>query len=333
MTSLGRAGFPSGAGFSLRGALAPLLLFASQAASAQAPNLANAEFHVLPVQGNVYMLAGAGANITVQAGADGVLVVDTATAPLAPKILTAIKAISSKPLRYIVNTSFDPDHTGGNEPLRKAGSTIAGGNVAGDLGAGASEGAQIIAHDNVMKRMSAPTGRQAPTPSGAWPTDTFIEDEKKLWFDGEGIQIIHLPNAHTDTDSIVFFRRSDVIATGDLFTTTDYPVIDVAAGGTINGFIDGLNKILDLVITVYGQESGTMLVPGHGRLCDAGDLINYREMATIIRDRVQDMVKKDMTLEQVKAAKPTRDYDPLYSSNPRWTPDMFVEAVYKTLKK
>jgi glyoxylase-like metal-dependent hydrolase (beta-lactamase superfamily II) len=236
-------------------------------------------------------------------------------------------------LRYIVNTSFDPDHTGGNDPLRKAGSTIAGGNVAGDLGAGASEGAQIIAHDNVMKRMSAPTGKQAPTPSGAWPTDTFIEDEKNLWFDGEGIQIIHLPNAHTDTDSIVFFRRSDVIATGDLFTTTDYPVIDVAAGGTINGFIDGLNKILDLVITVYGQEGGTMLVPGHGRLCDAGDLINYREMATIIRDRVQDLVKKDMTLEQVKAAKPTWDYDPLYGSNPRWTPDMFVEAVYKTLKK
>jgi len=303
------------------------------AALAQQPNLNNAEFHVLPVQGNVYMLAGAGANITVQAGPDGVLVVDTATAPLAPKILTAIKTVSNRPLRYIVNTSFDPDHTGGNEPLRKAGNTIAGGNVAGDLGAGASEGAQIIAHDNVMKRMSAPTGKQAPTPSGAWPTDTFIEDEKKLWFDGEGIQIIHLPNAHTDTDSVVFFSRSDVIATGDLFTTTDYPVIDVAAGGTINGFIDGLNKILDLVITVYGQEGGTMLVPGHGRLCDAGDLINYREMATIIRDRVQDLVKKDMTLEQVKAAKPTRDYDPLYGSNPRWTPDMFVEAVYKTLKK
>jgi glyoxylase-like metal-dependent hydrolase (beta-lactamase superfamily II) len=289
-------------------------LLCASAAFAQQPN--NAEIHVLPVQGNVYMLFGAGSNITVQAGQDGVLIVDTATAPLAPKILSAIKTVSNRPLRYIINTSFEPDHTGGNDPLRKAGSTIAGGNVAGDLGAGASEGAQIIAHDNVMKRMSAPTGKQAPTPSGAWPTDTFIEDEKKLWFDGEGIQIIHLPNAHTDTDSIVFFRRSDVIVTGDLFTTTDYPVIDVAAGGTINGFIDALNKILDLVITVYGQEGGTMLVPGHGRLCDAGDLINYREMATIIRDRIQDMVRKDMTLEQVKAAKPTRDYDPLYGSNP-----------------
>ena len=306
-------------------------LLCASAGFAQQPN--NPEIHLLPVQGNVYMLFGAGSNITVQAGQDGVLIVDTATASLALKILAAIKTVSNRPLRYIINTSFEPDHTGGNDPLRKAGGTIAGGNVAGDLGAGASEGAQIIAHDNVMKRMSAPTGKQAPTPSGAWPTDTFIEDEKKLWFDGEGIQIIHLPNAHTDTDSIVFFRRSDVIATGDLFTTTDYPVIDVAAGGTINGFIDALNKILDLVITVYGQEGGTMLVPGHGRLCDAGDLINYREMATIIRDRIQDMVRKDMTLEQVKAAKPTRDYDPLYGSNPRWTSDMFVEAVYKTLKK
>jgi glyoxylase-like metal-dependent hydrolase (beta-lactamase superfamily II) len=291
------------------------------------------EIHFLPAQGNVFMLVGAGGNITVQAGKDGVLIVDTQFAPLSGKILDAIKKLSDQPLRYIVNTHYHGDHTGGNEPLRKAGSTIAGGNVAGDLGAAASEGAQIIAHDNVAKRMSAPTGQQAPTPSGAWPTDTFIDDEKKLWFNGEGIEIIHLPNAHTDGDSIVFFRRSDVIATGDLFTTTDYPVIDTAAGGTINGLIDGVNRILDLVITVYGQEGGTLIVPGHGRLCDAGDLINYREMATIVRDRIQDMVKKGMTLDQVKAAKPTFDYDPLYGSNPRWTPDMFVEAVYKTLKK
>jgi glyoxylase-like metal-dependent hydrolase (beta-lactamase superfamily II) len=311
--------------------LAALLL--ACAVFAQQPDFSKVEMHALHAQGNVYMLVGAGGNITVQAGPDGVLIVDTEYAQLADKILAAIKKISDRPLRYIVNTSFEPDHTGGNDPLRKAGSTIAGGNVAGDLGAGASEGAQILAHDNVMKRMSAPTGKQAPTPSGAWPTDTYIEDEKKIWFDDEGIEIIHLPKAHTDGDSIVFFRRSDVIATGDLFTTTDYPVIDTAAGGTINGFIDGVNRILDLVIPIYGQEGGTMIVPGHGRLCDAGDLINYREMATIIRDRIEDMVKKGMTLEQVKAAKPTRDYDPLYGSNPRWTPDMFVEAAYKTLKK
>ena len=133
---------------------------------------------------------------------------------------------------------------------------------------------------------------QPPIPAAAWPTSTFIGDDKKLFFNGEGIHIIHQPAAHTDGDSIVFFRRSDVISTGDIFTTTNYPVIDLAAGGTINGIIDGLNTIIDLIIPVYGQEGGTLVIPGHGRLSDMGDVINYREMATIVRDRVQDMIKK-----------------------------------------
>lgn len=292
----------------------------------------SADIHVLPVQGNIYMLVGPGGNTTVQVGKDGILLVDTMYAESAPKILAEIKKLNPGELRYIVNTAADADQTGGNEILRKAGSTIAGGNVAGDLGASAAEGAAIIAHENVLNRMSAPTGKQASTPTGAWPTDTFFGDDKKLFFNGEGIEIIHIPNAHSDGDSIVFFRRSDVISTGDLFTTTMYPVIDVERGGTINGYIDGLNKILDLVITVYGQEGGTLIIPGHGRLCEQGDLINHREMATIVRDRVQDMIKKGMTLEQVKAAKPTFDYDPEYNK-PGWTADQFVEAVYKTLPK
>jgi glyoxylase-like metal-dependent hydrolase (beta-lactamase superfamily II) len=253
--------------------------------------------------------------------------VDTQFAEVAPKILAEIKKLNPGELRYIIDTDADPDQVGGNEPLRKAGSTIAGGNVAGDLGAAAAEGAAIIAHENVLNRMSAPTGKVASTPTGAWPTDTFFGDEKKFFFNGEGIEIIHLPNAHSDGDSIVFFRKSDVIATGDLFTTTMYPVIDAAHGGTINGYIDGLNKILDLVITVYGQEGGTLIIPGHGRLSEQGDLINHREMATIVRDRVQDMIKKGMTLEQVKAGKPSRDYDTQYSGSP----DAFVESIYKSL--
>jgi cyclase len=307
-------------------ALAATLVCAQQ-------NFDNVEVHSIPAQGNVYMLVGAGGNIAAQVGKDGVLLVDTMYAPLAPKILAEIKKINTGPLRYIINTHVHGDHIGGNEPLRKAGSTIAGGNVSGDLGAAAGEGAAVIAHENTLNRMSAPTGKESPVPPAAWPTSTFFEDEKKLFFNNEGIEIIHMPKAHTDGDVVVFFRRSDVIATGDLFTTTNYPVIDLERGGSYQGLLDAVNRILDMVITVYGQEGGTMIIPGHGRLCDAGDLLNYREMATIIRDRIVDMIKKGMTLEQVKAAKPTADYDPLYGSGGFWTTDQFVEAAYKSLSQ
>lgn len=298
-------------------------------------NFDNVEIHVLPVQGNVYMLVGAGGNITMQVGKDGVLLVDTEYAQLSNKILAAIRKISDGPLRYIINTHYHAEHTSGNENLRKAGSTIAGGNVSGDLGAAAGEGAAIIAHNNVLERMSAPTGQQSPSPPGGWPTSAFLGDEKKLWFNNEGIAIMHpSEHAHTDGDSIVFFRKSDVIATGDIFTMTTYPIIDLAGGGSYQGLLDVVNRILDLTITVYGQDGGTLIVPGHGRLCDAGDLLNYREMVTIIRDRIVDMIKKGMTLEQVKAARPTLDYDPLFgTSTGFWTTDMFVEAAYKSLSQ
>jgi cyclase len=302
-----------------------LLSFVAVVSAQQNQNLNNTEIHVLPVQGNVYMLVGAGGNITLQVGSDGVLLVDTQYAPLSEKILAAIRTLSKGPIRYVINTTYDADHTGGNEPIRKAGSTIAGGNVAGDI-QDAAEGAQIIAHDNVLMRMD---GRS----SGSLPTSTFLGDLKKLFFNGEGIEIIYQPTAHTDGDSIVFFRRSDVISTGDIFTTNSYPVIDLAAGGNIQGVIDGLNRLVDMIIPVYGQEGGTLVIPGHGRLSDFGDVINCREMTIIIRDRVQDMIKKGMTLEQVKAARPTRDYDPLYGSVQGWTSEMFVEAVYKSLKR
>ena len=306
---------------------------AGLACAQQNRNFDNVQVHILPVQGNVYMLVGAGSNVAVQVGKDGVLIVDTEFAPMADKILAAIRTLSNGPIRYIINTHYHGDHTGGNEKLRAAGSTIAGANVAGDL-KDAAVGAQIIAHNNVLNRMSAPTGAQAPTPEGGWPTDTYLGDQKKLWFNGEGVDIIHPANAHTDGDSIVYFKRSDVIATGDIFTTTNYPVIDVAAGGSINGIVDALQRIVDMIIPVYGQEGGTYVIPGHGRLCDFGDVLNYREMTVIIRDRVQDMINKGMTLEQVKAARPTVDYDPLYgSSTGFWTTDKFVEAVYTTLKK
>jgi glyoxylase-like metal-dependent hydrolase (beta-lactamase superfamily II) len=294
-------------------------------------NLDEVDVHLLKAQGNVYMLVGGGGNVTVQVGTDGVLLVDTQYAALSNKILAAVRTVSSGPIRYIIDTHFHADHTGGNENLRKAGSTIAGGNVALDIG-DAAVGAQIIAHINVLNRLSMKTATQPAAPADAWPTSTFLGDDKKLFFNGEGIHIFHQPAAHTDGDSFVFFQRSDVISAGDLFTTTNYPVVDLNAGGNIQGIIAGLNRMIDMIVPVYGQEGGTLVVPGHGRLCDVGDVINYREMTTIVRDRVQDLINKGMTLDQVRAARPTRDYDPIYGSTTGfWTTDMFVEAVYTSL--
>ena len=296
----------------------------------QTPNLDNAEVHVLPVQGNVYMLVGGGGNVTIQVGDDGVLLVDTSYAQLSDKILAEIRKLSNKPIRYIINTHVHLDHVGGNENLGKAGRTVSGGNV----GADAPTGATIIAHENVLNGMSAPTGTQAPFPFAAWPTDTYFTKQKELFFNNEAVVVVHQPAAHTDGDSVVYFRRSDVVSTGDLFVTTSYPIIDQQRGGSINGTLKALNYLLDLAIPKDKQEGGTYIIPGHGRLCDEADLLEYRDMVTIIRDRIEDLVKKGRTLEQVKAAKPTLDYDGRYGSTTGvWTTEMFIEAVYKDLSK
>lgn len=310
-----------------------LVAAACLAVAAQQQNFDNVQVNIQKAQGNVYMLVGAGGNVTVQIGSEGVLMVDTQFAPMSNKLLAAIRTLSQAPLRYIINTHSHGDHVGGNENLKKAGATIAGGNVTLDIG-DAAQGAQILSHINAYKRMSARVNGQFATPAAAWPTSTFIGDDKKLYFNGEGVHIIHQPNAHTDGDSLIFFRKSDVITAGDLFVTEGYPFIDLNAGGNVQGIVAGLNKIVDLCIPVYGQEGGTMVIPGHGRLSDIGDVINAREMVTIVRDRVQDMVKKNMTLDQVKAARPTKDYDPVYNAPGAFiTADAFVEAVYRSLKK
>jgi cyclase len=301
------------------------VLCAGARASGQAPA---GGLHTLKVQGNVYMLVGAGGNIALQIGDDGVLLVDSGTTANADKIVAAIRELTAKPIRYIINTSADPDHVGGNDTIGKLGSTIAGGNV----GAGAGVGAGIIAHENVLNRMSAPTGKAAPYPTTAWPTDTYVSKQKELYFNGESVVTIYKPG-HTDGDSIVYFRKSDVIVAGELFNTLTYPVLDLSRGGSIKGVLAGLNDMLDLAIPKAMQEGGTYIIPGRGRLTDEADLLEYRDMVTIIRDRIQDGVKRGQTLDQIKAGKPTLDYDARWgaTSGP-WTTDVFIEAVYKDLK-
>jgi glyoxylase-like metal-dependent hydrolase (beta-lactamase superfamily II) len=239
----------------------------------------------------------------------------------------------AKPVRYIVNTSAAPDHVGGNEKIATAGFFPRGGGFGGAV-ENVGRAASIIAHENVLNRMASPGGGAEPAPVAAQPTDTYFDTLHKLpaYFNGEAVIVYHAPAANTDGDSIVFFRRSEVISAGNLFSTVSYPVIDVDKGGTIDGVIAGLNQILDLAVAEYRSQGGTWIVPGRGRLSDTADVASYRNMVTMIRDRVRDMKARGMTLEQVKAARPTMDFDPRYgAATGDWTTDAFVEAVYRTV--
>jgi glyoxylase-like metal-dependent hydrolase (beta-lactamase superfamily II) len=299
---------------------------------AQQQNFDEVEIDVVPVRGGIHMLVGAGGNTTIHVGGDGVMVIDTQFAPLSTKIIDAIATITDKPIRYVVNTHIHGDHIGGNEAIARAGRTRAGGNVVGDIGSAATDTARILAHENVLHRLAKATG-DAAVPPGAWPTETFFTRKREMLFNDEGVQIIHQPAAHTDGDVVVFFRRTDVVATGDLFTTVMYPFIDVATGGTINGYIDALNAILDITIPSNVNEGGTMVIPGHGRLSDEQDVIEYRDMVTIVRDRIREYVKRGMTLDQVKAARPTLDFDPRYGTDTGfWTTAMFIETIYRQMR-
>jgi glyoxylase-like metal-dependent hydrolase (beta-lactamase superfamily II) len=315
---------------SMRGASGKSLAAHSEA-PAPVQDAQRPQIHVQKVRGDVYMLSGAGGNITISAGNEGVLLVDTGLTEMTEQVLAEVKKISDKPVRYIIDTHLHPDHTGGNAAIAKVGQTIAGGDVT-NLTDDAREGAKVIAHQKVLDRMTAADGKNPPASFAMLPTDTYFGARKDLFFNDEGIRILHTKAAHTDGDSIIFFRRSDVISTGDIFVTGGYPFIDLAHGGSIQGEIDALNRILELVIPARNEEAGTYIVPGHGRLCDAADVAYYRDMITIIRDRIRDMKSKGMTVEQVKAAKPTRDYDPRWGATTGfWTTDMFVEAVYKNI--
>jgi glyoxylase-like metal-dependent hydrolase (beta-lactamase superfamily II) len=297
------------------------------------PAYDDGDVEVLPVQGNVYVVAGSGANITLQIDPEGVLIVDASVAAMSEKVIAAIRKISGKPIRQIISTSADEAHTGGNESLSNAGRNVNAG-VGGQNGREPArlDGAPVIAHETVLHRMSGLKGEPARMPYGVWPHDTFYTNKKQIYFGGEVVEMLHAPAAHTDGDLIVWFRKSDVVSTGDVFSTVSYPMIDRNRGGSIQGILDALNQILDITFPAFNNQGGTLVVPGHGRICNESDVAEYRDMTTIIRDRIQLMIDKKMTLAQIKAAGPTKDYDGVYST-PSWTGEMFVEAIYADLTK
>jgi cyclase len=277
---------------------------------------ANGDLRTVHVSGGVYMLVGGGANVVVQVGNEGVLVVDTGAPNMTDKLLAAIRELSKKEIRWIVNTTLDPDHIGGNERISSAGRTVNGNPAA------------IISHEKLPLRM---VKLAVPVPINARPLNTFFSDQRDLYFNDDPVFMYRSPG-HTDGDIIVHFRTADVIVAGDTFLTTTYPSIDAANGGTTQGFIDGLNRILDLAVPKHLEEGGTYIIPGHGRICDEADVLEYHDMIVIVRDRIRDAIKKGMTLDQVKAARLTRDYDARYAaaSGPGSTAN-FVESVYRDL--
>ena len=320
------------------------------------------ELNWWPVRENIWMLVGAGTNIAASVGPDGVMLVNAGTAQASERVITAIEELQQqlnafgfldvlqpqrggaetrsrfpvnthappKPVRYIVNTSSLPHSIGGNETIAASGITYTGGNVAGTI-ADSSEGAAVIAHENVLNRMVA-----LDMPFAALPTETFFTAEYKLstFFNEEGVQIVHVPNAATDGDSFVYCRGSDVIAAGDLVNRDSFPIIDVDSGGSINGVLAGLNAILKLAIPEFRTEGGTMVIPGHGRLGDSADVGYYRDMLTIIRDQVQALIDEGLTLGQVIERRPTFGYEARFGKETGpWTTEMFIEAVYRSLKE
>jgi glyoxylase-like metal-dependent hydrolase (beta-lactamase superfamily II) len=281
---------------------------------------------VLPAQGSVYVLVGPGGNSAVQIGSEGPLIVDTQPAAMSAKVLDAVRGLSPRPIRHVVLTSGGDQQAGGAATIAKAGRYI---RVIDSIDPrGLDARASIIAHLNVLNRMSA-----GKTPSDAWPTDTYFTPEWSIFSNGEAVQLFHVTAATSDGDTIVFFRRSDVVCAGAIFDTTGYPRFDPERGGSIAGIIEGLNRVLDLAVPGENQEGGTVVIPGRGRLSDETDVANYRDMVTIIRDRIRAMVGKGLSTDQVKRARPTMDYDGLFESRSDWTSDMFIDAIYHDLKR
>jgi cyclase len=298
---------------------AAALLFVAactQGAFAQGPAAALQAWHV---QGRVYLIAGAGANIAVQVGDAAVEVVNAGSAGSTPQVLAAIRELSDKPLQFIMLTSADADVVSGSLELAQAGHFNSG-------QPGEPAGAAVVAQLGTLTRLAAEN-----RPGVRLPTDAFETDW--AFFNDEPVVLKQVRAAHSDGDSYVFFRRSDVIATGALFEPGRYPVIDGAHGGTVSGVIDALNELIGIMVPRENEEGGTYLIPGRGRICDRTDIVNYRDALTIIRARVAHYASRGMSLEKILAARPTADYDGIYGAEQGdWTTTMFIRAVYDDVR-
>ena len=293
-------------------------------------NRDNVVVRSLHVQGNIWMLVGAGGNVTLSVGKDGVLVVDTQFADMSNRLIAEIRKIAGeKPIRNIVNTHSHGDHVGGNQAIAEAGAQIVAGNFLAEINlrtrGAAGNRAFIFAHENTLRRFEKPLQGESPA-FEAWPTDAFFGKQKDMYFNGEPVVLLHQPNAHTDGDVFVHFRGSDVVATGDAYVNSAFPFIDVASGGSIQGYLAALNNLLDIMVPLDNQEGGTWAIPGHGRLADEADVVEFRDMVTMVRDRVQALIKQGMTEDQVVAARPARDFEGPYGN-----PETFVRRTYAGL--
>lgn len=303
-------------------------LAAARPALAQAPRAATAPqgLETIKVRDNVYAIFGAGSNITVHVGEDGVILVDSGSTAAAEQVVAAVKAISNQPIRLIVNTSADMDHVGGNEMVGAGGLEVNPDSFADD------PRATVLSHENVLTRLSG----DDKIPTDLWPSETFTSRVRSMYLNDEAVMVYRMTGAHTDGDTAVLFRKADVIATGDIIDLRNFPVIDAAKGGSLQGELDALNRLLEMTVPAMPlvlKPGRTLIIPGHGRVSDYAELVEYRDMVTTIKDNVEALMKKGMTLEQVKAANPTAGYRARWGkeSGP-WTTDMFVEAIYNGLK-
>ncbi len=309
-------------GIACRAVAAALGLVACGAFPSRAAETENGGLDVVKVRPNFYMIAGAGGNIGVQIGSDGVVLVNAGTAAATTEVLAAIKKLTDLPIRYIISADAGPEFVGGNQNLAKSGLSVLNG----------ATGAAILAHESVLTKMSARDAKPS-YPGDAWPSEAFLAKRHAFRMNDEGIEIWYEPAAHSSADSLVMFRKSDVVVTGDIMDTTRFPVIDVAGGGSIQGEIEALNKLIELTIApipfIY-KDVGTYVIPGHGRLSEQMEVVDYRDMVVLVRDVVADLIKQGKTLDQIKAARPALPFETRYGRQPGVTAS-FVEAIYKSL--